>query len=145
MKRKYASSDATEQKSKKLAQGNLFCSPISYRPNEGAYENTDVKTPISSDAEESDCDSLFDAPGSMSSGSLVPEISEHKLITHGGIPNIPGLFFNPLILIPTPLAQDVWNNSMKMYFGDKEVNQVMLFQRTKSSLINGSAGAGKSL
>ena len=49
-------------------------------------------------------------------------------------PQIPGLFFDPSIEIPANLADDLWSQCMQMFFRDQNVNQIMLFERARSTM-----------
>lgn len=109
------------------------------RTSELALDNCDE------DVSKSDHDSLFDDANTSEDEELLseaPEIRnlEKSLVTQLGAPDIPGLFFDPSILIPEQLAKDVWTKAIDMYFNDKDVNQIMLFQRsTKNALTNEGA------
>lgn len=97
--------------------------------------------------EESDYDSLFDdvdTPEDSSSSYRMSGTLKRSLVPASvEAPNIPGLFFTPSNLIPVSLAQDIWDKSMKMYFSDNDVNQVMLFQRAQSPAANTSSGTSE--
>ena len=44
-------------------------------------------------------------------------------------PAIPGLYFDPFILIPQDLADCLWTEATRRYFTKPNVNQIMLFER----------------
>ena len=85
-----------------------------------------IETDNSSD---SGFDSLFDGEDLMSPTSKANQPVGSRLA-----PQIPGLFFDPSIEIPANLADDLWSQCMQMFFRDQNVNQIMLFERARSTM-----------
>ncbi|KAF8550487.1 hypothetical protein OG21DRAFT_1446519, partial [Imleria badia] len=67
-------------------------------------------------------DSLFDEPSTMS----IPLATRR-------VPPIPGLFVPP-VFIPPELATQTAEECMRLYFDNRDVNQIMLFGRTTSAM-----------
>ncbi|KAF8138794.1 hypothetical protein EV363DRAFT_1314810 [Boletus edulis] len=65
--------------------------------------------------------SLFDEPSTVS----MPVATRR-------VPPIPGLFV-PSVLIPPELASHIVHECMRLYFEDRDVNQIMLFGRTTTT------------
>ncbi|EPQ58900.1 hypothetical protein GLOTRDRAFT_69908 [Gloeophyllum trabeum ATCC 11539] len=85
------------------------------------------------DSAGTDSDSLFD-----SSDSDETAASSNITATTVGpasrtAPPVPGLFFDPTLLLPPDLAADVFTQCMSTYFTHPSVNQAMLFARAGSS------------
>ncbi|KIM35183.1 hypothetical protein M413DRAFT_368987 [Hebeloma cylindrosporum] len=83
----------------------------------------------------SDNDSLFDGLDNLDEDSFATELnvnSDHFL-AYKTAPPIPGLFFDPSVLIPQELADSVVAFCMKTYFRSAADNQVMLFGRFSPS------------
>ncbi|KAJ8087160.1 hypothetical protein PM082_005988 [Marasmius tenuissimus] len=66
----------------------------------------------------------------QSDGNLVEEQPSPAYLL---CPPIPGLFFNPSILLPETVADTVFRYCLETYFTAPDVNQVMLFGRAPSS------------
>jgi len=88
--------------------------------------------------DEFDVDSLFDSaspmldnfPASCHGTRLVPISLDDVPVAQRTAPPIPGLFFEPSILIPSDLALDLTNHARRYFStGSGSVNQVMLFGR----------------
>ncbi|EKM59912.1 uncharacterized protein PHACADRAFT_87635 [Phanerochaete carnosa HHB-10118-sp] len=47
-------------------------------------------------------------------------------------PSIPGLYFDPSVLLPDDLAETLFQQCLETYFRDSRVNQAMLFERVVS-------------
>ena len=109
------------------------------------FLSTSVEAETLSDGELSP-DSLFDEPqGSppvpsrpLPGARTVAEVSPENgdlgdAISRRFAPPIPGLFFDPSLLLPADLAESVLRSCMSSFFGggggSSEVNQVMLFGR----------------
>ncbi|KAN0097180.1 hypothetical protein V8E55_001626 [Tylopilus felleus] len=82
------------------------------------------RTPCSTDkssdsiSDSDSVDSLFDEPTTVS----IPVAMRRA-------PPIPGLFVPP-VLIPPELAEQIAHECMRLYFVDRDVNQIMFFGRT---------------
>ncbi|KIJ69833.1 hypothetical protein HYDPIDRAFT_104465 [Hydnomerulius pinastri MD-312] len=84
--------------------------------------NEDIASVSPASDSDSDIDSLFDEPSTLS----VP-------VAIRSAPPIPGLFVPP-VLLPLELEAEVAQHCMRMYFDREDVNQIMLFGRTTSDL-----------
>lgn len=81
------------------------------------------KSPTSNSNSDSDSvDSLFDEPSTAS----IP-------LAMRGVPPIPGLFVPP-VFIPPELATQTADECMRLYFNNRDVNQIMLFGRTTAAM-----------
>ncbi|KAH8118835.1 hypothetical protein DFH11DRAFT_1569564 [Phellopilus nigrolimitatus] len=100
-------------------------------------ESSEASTTRPDDDSESDYDSLFDAEDEVAASSATKrnnnDLPSSERPAQRVAPQIPGLHFNPSILIPTDLASRVWDSCMQTYFHDGDVNQVMLFERARAS------------
>ena len=88
--------------------------------------------PHGGNSSESDLDSLFEE----SIGNTVPVgagtsslnyLTEVPAMLSG--PPIPGLHFDPHVLLPAELVEEVMQKCISTYFPDSKVNQIMLFER----------------
>lgn len=109
------------------------------------------------DDQASDVDSLFDEPmdaspvdimeGLESFASAYVEPPKPIDITPASRlgPSISGLHFDPSILLPDELAETLLQKCIDLYFQDKDVNQVMLFERvvTRSNISPDSSGTSR--
>jgi len=75
--------------------------------------------------------SLFSAyySESLFSSNEISEEGEIALLATRTAPPIPGLFFEPSLLLPQELADSVSSYCLDTYFKSPDVNQVMLFTR----------------
>ncbi|THH05201.1 hypothetical protein EW145_g4968 [Phellinidium pouzarii] len=87
------------------------------------------------DDSDSDYDSLFDGDEDFEvfSDGAQAGITAVVSSSRRTAPNVPGLFFDPTILISMDLADQLWESCMGAYFRDRDVNQVMLFERARST------------
>jgi hypothetical protein len=93
--------------------------------------------------------SSFSSPNSLFDSPVNVVAKESDELTRGvpalrTAPPIPGLFFNPDVLLQEEFALEVMEFCMKRYFSDSNVNQVMLFERrgrTSSAQIAGTETA----
>lgn len=62
-------------------------------------------------------------------------------------PSIPGLYFDPDVVLPDELAEGLLQKCLDTYFRSKDVNQVMLFERLvpPTSISPASSQGGKPL
>ncbi|KAI8989883.1 hypothetical protein BD414DRAFT_485422 [Trametes punicea] len=151
-KRKRLSDNELTEGSKKLAKASRPCSKPDLRII------TDIKvTKLDSpsldqllSAADSDTDSLFDEPPPQLftpdiddfHAILAPKIVDeslseleepHIVVAKRIAPPIPGLYFDPSILLPEALADDLMWTCIRTFFREGTVNQVMLFERGPSS------------
>ncbi|KAH9939335.1 uncharacterized protein BXZ73DRAFT_43869 [Epithele typhae] len=81
-----------------------------------------------------DEDSLFDEtpPPKHDEAKGVPDAEAHAslALVRRSPPSIPGLFFDPTLLLPDALCEDVMLSCMRAFFQDTSANQVMLFARS---------------
>lgn len=108
--------------------------------------------------EDSDVDSLFDEPVEDSPTDILDGIESFTssyteppppidMVPASRLgPPIPGLYFDPSILLPDELAETLLQKCIATYFQDDNVNQVMLFERvvTNNSSNANSPGALRS-
>jgi len=112
-------------------------------------DSTADESVLASDPQ-SDSDSLFDAdsllddvssPGSISlddtaatsellKSSCMAILRDADVPAQRTAPPIPGLFFDPALLLPEDLAEDVMWTCIRTYFQHSGADQVMLFERT---------------
>ncbi|KAJ8469303.1 hypothetical protein ONZ51_g9071 [Trametes cubensis] len=112
-------------------------------------------------ATDSDADSLFDEPPpqlstpdiSVLDSVLAPKITDEVLpdlnhpsclVAKRTAPPIPGLYFDPSILLPEALADDLMWTCIRTFFRDGTANQVMLFERAPDSAASTPATTGSS-
>lgn len=88
-------------------------------PSKRLASTPDLNSDPASDSES--VDSLFDEPSSVS----IP-------VAMRRVPPIPGLFMPP-IFISSELAAQTTQECMRLYFDDRDVNQIMLFGRTMTT------------
>ncbi|KAI0329654.1 hypothetical protein GY45DRAFT_1324792 [Cubamyces sp. BRFM 1775] len=101
-------------------------------------------------ATDSDADSLFDEPppelstpdiGGLDSvlapklvDEVLPDLHDPSvLVAKRTAPPIPGLYFDPSILLPEALADDLMWTCIRTFFRDGTANQVMLFERVSDA------------
>ena len=111
---------------------------------ENGYKAQDVPSPDSRMGSGSNLDSLFDEPQEHSNDDFDWEETESLPSKASYIeppyptnvksasrvaPTIQGLYFDPHILLPEELAENLLQTCIDMYFHDKDINQVMLFER----------------
>ncbi|KAJ3550415.1 hypothetical protein NM688_g5085 [Phlebia brevispora] len=101
----------------------------------------------------SDIDSLFDEPeafpetifgdgslaSSLSSSYIEPPPPVNEKPATRTAPPIQGLYFDPNIILPDELAEDLLQKCMNTYFHHEDVNQVMLFERVVPQQVPPSA------
>ena len=105
----------------------------------------------------SDVDSLFDEPmdnvsptnildgiDTIPSAYTEPPHPQNVRPALRLCPQIPGLYFDPSVLLPDQLAETLLQNCLETYFQDSRVNQVMLFERAASSGTRSSDTSGTS-
>jgi hypothetical protein len=112
-----------------------------------SLESKQQETPIvemSTGSDSSDVDSLFDEPTEGLPAELFdnlepftasytePPPPTNTLPALRLAPPIPGLYFDPSILLPDELAETLLQKCIEMYFQDENVNQIMLFERVVS-------------
>lgn len=81
-----------------------------------------------------DIDGLHTVPAPKIMDELPPDF-EHPHATvpaRRTAPSIPGLYFDPSILLPDALADDLMWTCIRAFFGEGTANQAMLFQRAPS-------------
>ena len=115
----------------------------------GSYGN---KT-FADDDHDSDVDSLFDGSmgdspmelESLSSGYIEPPKPVDMTPSSRLGPPIPGLCFDPSVLLPDELAESLLQKCMETYFHDENVNQVMLFERViaQDNALSASSGTSQ--
>ncbi|KAH9884915.1 hypothetical protein C8Q73DRAFT_605720, partial [Cubamyces lactineus] len=82
---------------------------------------------------------------------VLPDLDHPSvLVAKRTAPPIPGLYFDPSILLPEALADDLMWTCIRTFFRDGTANQVMLFERAPDSgastpATTGSAGLPKCL
>ena len=86
-----------------------------------------------------DLDSLFDEMESEDDDHLEQEIHDYTELPIATrlAPSIQGLYFDPSILIPQELADDLWSEAIQRYFTKPNVNQIMLFERASETISDG--------
>lgn len=79
---------------------------------------------------ESDLDSLFDEiPDEPVSHSVQEDGLNEYEIARITAPSIPGFYFNPTFSLPLEYTDYLFQQCLQTYFGNNNVNQVMLFER----------------
>ncbi|KAI0751149.1 hypothetical protein C8Q80DRAFT_1155752 [Daedaleopsis nitida] len=140
--------DAEEQRAKKLVRSEGGKERSSQRQALRVVTDLEFASPTLDDLLESaysDADSLFDEPLpstltlEQKDGILAPKIGIQPLpeLADPSVvparltaPPIPGLYFDPTILLPEPLADDLMWTCIRAFFQDGVSNQVMLFERS---------------
>ena len=116
-------------------------------PSQGSHDDTSASLPESEPSydSDSDFDSLFDEPLDESVRDYVtagctrlsrriaqystPARSTDSLTARRVAPPVPGLYFDPRVLLPDELENRMLQTCMNTYFVDEHVNQGMLFER----------------
>ncbi|KAH9482184.1 hypothetical protein JR316_0004279 [Psilocybe cubensis] len=120
---------------------NLNSGLVSSETNNGE-DHDDMHSLFSS----SDSGSLFNDlldEERYSSPRISIDLDEDKLMAHRNGPPIQGLYFDPSVILPVELADEVVSFCMKTYFTSPADNQVMLFGRflpPKETLASSSSG-----
>jgi hypothetical protein len=93
---------------------------------------------------DSDTDSLFDEPMAESPYDNLHEITpvtyteppppQDRTPARRTAPPVPGLFFDPSSLLPDDTAEELLQTCIDQYFQEKNVNQVMLFERVTKNV-----------